>query len=138
MIVLDTNVLSELIRPEPASGVVDWLRAQARSSLFTTAISRGEMLVGVLMLPVGQRRRRLEEEVGAIFAEDLAGRILAFDSDAADAFASITAQRRALGRPISQSDAMIAGIARSRGARLATRNVRDFEGCGIALIDPWG
>jgi toxin FitB len=138
MIVLDTNVLSELIRPEPASGVVDWLRAQTRSSLFTTAISRGEMLVGVLMLPVGQRRRRLEEEVGAIFAEDLAGRILAFDSDAADAFASITAQRRALGRPISQSDAMIAGIARSRGARLATRNVRDFEGCGITLIDPWG
>lgn len=137
MIVLDTNVLSELIRPAPKPSVVEWLREQKRSSLFTTTISRGEMLLGVMLLADGQRKRRLHDEVSAIFVEDMADRILPYDSDAADAFVAITAARRASGRPIGQSDAMIAGIVRSRGARLATRNVRDFEGCGIVLIDPW-
>ena len=137
MIVLDTNVLSELIRAEPARAVVDWLRTQDRSALFTTSISRGEMLLGVLLLPDGQRKRRLFEEVSAIFADDMADRVLPFDSDAAEEFAAVVAARRAQGRPIHQPDAMIAGVVRSRGARLATRNLRDFEHCGIALIDPW-
>jgi hypothetical protein len=79
----------------------------------------------------------MQEEVAAIFSIDMAERILSYDSEAADTFALITAERRAHGRPISQSDAMIAGIVRSRGAELATRNVKDFAGCGIKLIDPW-
>jgi predicted nucleic acid-binding protein len=137
VIVLDTNVLSELIRPRPEPRVVDWLRRQARSQLFTTAVSRGEMLLGVLVLPAGQRRQRLWREVLAIFATDMAGRVLPYDGAAADAHAEFAAMRRAKGRPIAQSDAMIAGIARSRGASLVTRNVRDFEGCDITLVDPW-
>lgn len=137
MIVLDTNVLSELMRPQPEPEVVNWLRGQARSRLFTTAISRGEMLLGVLVLPEGRRRQRLQREVLAIFATDMAGRVLPYDGDAADAHAEFAAMRRAQGRPVGQSDAMIAGITRSRGAALATRNVRDFEDCDIPLIDPW-
>lgn len=105
--------------------------------VFTTAVSRGEMLYGVQILPDGQRKALLRQEVLAIFATDMAGRVLPYDSDAADAHAEVAAMRRAQGRPIAQSDAMIAAIARSRGATLATRNVRDFEGCGIPLFDPW-
>ncbi|WP_281783344.1 type II toxin-antitoxin system VapC family toxin [Sinimarinibacterium flocculans] len=137
MIVVDTNVLSELLRPSPDARVARWLHAQQRSSLFTTAITRGEMLYGVLLLPPGRRRDKMHQEVAAIFSVDMADRTLAYDGDAADAYARIVADRRAAGRPISQADAMIAGTARSRGAALATRNVRDFEGCGIVLIDPW-
>ena len=137
MIVLDTNVLSELIRPRPDPKVVNWLRDQARSRLFTTAVSRGEMLLGALVLPDGQRKRRLQDEIQAIFEIDMAGRVLAYDSSAADAQAQFSAMRKAQGRPVTLADAMIAGIAHSRGAALATRNVRDFEGCGVALIDPW-
>ena len=137
MIVLDTNVLSELMRPRPHPGVVEWLLAQTRSMVFTTAVSRGEMLYGVQILPDGQRKIRLLQEVLAIFSTDMAGRVLPYDSDAADAHAEFSAMRRTQGRPVAQSDAMIAGIARSRGATLATRNLRDFEGCGIPLIDPW-
>lgn len=137
MIVLDTNVLSELIRPQPDDRVVAWLTRQARSNLFTTAVTRGEMLFGVLILPDGRRRTRLLREVAAIFAEDMAGRVLPYDHAAADAHAVVAASRRSRGRPVGQSDAMIAGIARSREATLATRNERDFEDCGIALVDPW-
>lgn len=137
MIVLDTNVLSELMRPQPDERVVAWLKQQTRSNLFTTAVTRGEMLYGVLILPDGRRRTRMHQEVEAIFAVDMAGRVLPYDEAAADAHAAISAARRTQGRPVDQSDAMIAGIARSHGAMLATRNVRDFEGCGIALIDPW-
>ncbi|MBS0194807.1 MAG: type II toxin-antitoxin system VapC family toxin [Proteobacteria bacterium] len=137
MIVLDTNVLSELLRPQPAPGVVAWLRTQARMSLFTTAITRAEMLYGVLVLPDGRRKLRLQREVLDIFATDMAGQVLPYDEHAADAHAQIAVQRRAHGRASIQADAMIAGIVRSRGATLATRNVRDFEDCGIALIDPW-
>lgn len=137
MIVLDTNVLSELIRPQPDSKVVAWLREQARSVLFTTSVSRGEMLFGVLVLPAGERRQRLQQEVQAIFDSDMAGRVLPYDGDAADAHAKFAAARRVQGRPVAMPDAMIAGVARSRGAALATRNMRDFEGCGVTLIDPW-
>lgn len=137
MIVLDTNVLSELLRLRPQPQVLVWLEAQAMDGLFTTAISRGEMRYGACILPPGGRRESLLQEVGAILSEDMAGRVLPYDEAAADAHAEIAAQRRARGRAISQSDAMIAGIVRSHGAALATRNLRDFEDCGIALIDPW-
>jgi len=137
MIVLDTNVLSELLRPVPESRVVAWLERQAAEALFTTAISHGEMLYGVRILPPGRRRESLLQEVEAIFTTDMAGRVLPYDSDAADAHAAFTAMRRLQGRPVKQPDAMIAGIVRSRGATLVTRNVRDFEGCDIDVIDPW-
>lgn len=137
MIVLDTNVLSEILRPVPEPRVVEWLERQARTSLFTTTVTRGELFYGVRLLPDGQRRRGLLEALQAIFDEDFAGQVLNFDSEAADHFASIAAARRMLGRPISQFDAMIAATAGSRGAALATRNVRDFTECGVELIDPW-
>ena len=116
-----------------------WLERQAGGALFcvTTAISRGEMLYGTHRLPVGRRRDDLLQEIGAIFSTDMAGRVLPYDEAAADAHAELAALRRAQGRPGSQSDLMIAGIVRSLGATLATRNVRDFEGCDIALFDPW-
>lgn len=137
MIVLDTNVLSEYMRPRPDERVVAWLETQARSGLFTMAITRGEVLYGVLILAEGGRRTRLQQEVEAIFAVDMAERVLPYDDAAADAHAAIAADRRVQGRPIGQADAMIAGVVRSRGAALATRNGRDFEGCGIELVDPW-
>jgi predicted nucleic acid-binding protein len=137
VIVLDTNVLSGSMQPQPDDRVVAWLNGQTRSNLFTTAVTRGEMLYGVLILPDGQRKVHLQKEVAAIFAVDMAGRVPPYDEAAADAHATIAAARRAQGRPVNQPGVMIAGIARAHGATLATRNVRDFEGCGIRLIDPW-
>lgn len=137
MIVLDTNVLSEMMRPSPAGAVSDWFARQARTSLFTTALTQAEILYGLALLPEGQRRHALIAAAQTIFAEDLSGRILPFDTDAAPPYAEIAAARRAAGQPISQIDAQIAAIARSRGAALATRNVRDFHNCGVAVIDPW-
>lgn len=137
MIVLDTNVLSELLRAVPDARVLAWMDAQPTDLLFTTAITQGEMLYGVHRLRPGARRERLHADIEAIFSADMAGRVLAYDGASAAAHAAVAAERQAMGRPVSQSDAMIAGIVRAHGARLATRNVRDFEGCGIELIDPW-
>ncbi|GKT26857.1 type II toxin-antitoxin system VapC family toxin [Acidovorax sp. SUPP3334] len=137
MIVLDTNVLSETLRPAPEDVPMAWLDRQRRSALFTTTISRAELLYGVHVLPDGQRRTALLEAVKGIFVMDLAGQILGFDDDAADAYAEISASRKAAGKPISQFDAMIAAITKSRGASLATRNVKDFLDCGIQVINPW-
>jgi toxin FitB len=137
VIVLDTNVLSELTRPTPDPKVLAWMGAQSADGLVTTAITRGEMLYGAHVLRPGRRRDVLLAEVRAMFSVDLAGRVLPYDEAAADAHAEIAARRRAVGRPSSQSDLMIAGIVRSLGATLATRNTRDFEDCGIALVDPW-
>jgi predicted nucleic acid-binding protein len=137
MIVLDTNVLSELLRPAPEPRVVDWLKDQPRTSLFTTTVTRGEILYGIRLLPAGKRRDGLWDAAIKIFDIDLAGQVLIFDNVAADEFAQISASRRAAGRPITQFDALIAGVTRSRGAKLATRNVTDFEGCDIDVINPW-
>jgi predicted nucleic acid-binding protein len=137
MVILDTNVLSEVLRPAPDGGVMAWLKDQPRPSVFTTTVTRGEILYGIRVLPDGKRRRLLWDAALAIFNEDFAERVLSFDSDAADAYAEVGASRRAAGRPISQFDAMIAGMARSRGASVATRNAKDFEGCGIDVVDPW-
>jgi predicted nucleic acid-binding protein len=137
MIVLDTNVLSEILRPVPESRVLDWIAAQSRSALFTTTVVEGEILYGIRLLPDGARRDALVQAVAAIFVEDFAGHVLPFDRDAAVAYAEIAASRRLAGRPISQFDAMIAAVARSRGASLATRNTKDFADSGIHLINPW-
>ncbi len=137
MIVLDTNVISEMVRPKPDEAVLAWLAAQPMSSLFITATTQAEVLYGLTPLPAGRRRDDLFAAIRPIFDEDLAGRVLPFDTHAALIYPAIVADHRRSGQPISQFDAQIAAIVRSRGARLATRNVRDFVGCGIELIDPW-
>jgi toxin FitB len=136
VIILDTNIVSETLRPTPSTRVLEWMRSEPAPALFTTAITESELLYGVALLPEG-RRQSLESVIDLIFAEDLAGRVLPFDSAAAREFADIAASRRRAGRPISEADARIAAIARSRGAALATRNVEDFAGCRLELIDPW-
>jgi predicted nucleic acid-binding protein len=137
MIVLDTNVLSELLRPAPETRVMAWLDEQPRASLFTSAVTQGEILYGIRLMPDGQRRKKLWDAAVAIFVEDLSGRVLSFDGDAANYYAEVGAARRAAGRPISQFDAVIAAITRSRGAILATRNAKDFDGCDIEVVNPW-
>ena len=137
MIILDTNVLSELMRPAPEAAVVDWVATQSAASLFITTITQAEILHGILLLPQGRRRDEIEVAADMMFEEDFAGRILPFGSHAAHAYAEIAVARRQSGRPISQFDAQIAAIAKSTGAKVATRNVPDFEGCGIDVIDPW-
>ena len=137
MIILDTNVLSEALKPVPSLIVLDWLAAQEPSSVFTTTITQAEVLYGIEALPAGKRRTRLLAAVEQMFAEQFEGRILPFDEDAARAFAGIVAARDAAGRPISQCDAMIAAIARSHRAAVATRNTGDFQHCGVEVINPW-
>lgn len=137
MIVLDTNVLSETMKPAPAAEVLEWLASQPSVRLFATSISQAEILYGLEIMPKGKRRMALEAEAQGMFEEDFAGRILPFDADAARLYPGIAGGRRALGRPMSQADAQIAAIVRSRGASLATRNTGDFESCGITLVNPW-
>jgi toxin FitB len=137
MIVLDTNVVSELMKPVPADRVVKWIASQTATSLYTTSVTQAEVLHGILLLASGRRRKAFEEAAAAMFDEDFAGRILPFGSDAAPFYAEIAAERRRRGRPISQFDAQIAAISRARGAGLATRNVSDFDHCKIDVVDPW-
>ena len=137
MIVLDTNVLSEILRPKPDPMVFEWLSAQANTSVFTTAITQAEMMFGVALLESEKRRDELTVAVDQIFTQDLEGKVLPFDHLAARVYATIAIERRRAASPISQSDAQIAAIVRCHGAKLATRNVRDFQGCGIEVLNPW-
>ena len=137
MIVLDTNVLSEGLRPQPSANVLRWMQSEPLTALFTTTITEAELLYGAALLPGGRRRRALEGVLALLLGSQFAGRILSFDSAAASEFADIAAKRRLGGRPIGEADARIAAIARSRGASLATRNVNDFADCGLTVIDPW-
>jgi toxin FitB len=137
LIVLDTNVISEPLKPVPAKEVLQWLAIQAPETLYMTTISIAEMLSGVEKLPKGKRRDALHgaliDEVFPLFA----GRILSFDESAAEAFSLVIAGANAKGNPISFADAAIAGIARAHGFAVATRNVRDYKGADVELIDPW-
>lgn len=135
--VLDTHVLSELLRAEPSPAVIAWFAAQPHASLFVSSITQAEMMLGARLLPVGKRRTALEKALMAMYEEEFAGRVLPFDAAAVPAYVDIVSTRRIQGRPIAQFDAQIAAIALRAGARLATRNTIDFEQCGVALIDPW-
>jgi predicted nucleic acid-binding protein len=136
--ILDTNVVSEPMRPAPSPTVLAWLsETHERGAHFVTTITVAEILVGIELLPRGKRRDQMLAQAEAAFAEDFSGRVLPFDEDAARAFPEIASQRRAQGRPIADLVAQIAAIARSRGAILATRNTGDFEGCGVRLVNPW-
>ena len=137
MIVLDTPIVSELMRDRPRADVLGWLDEQPTRALFVTAVTEAEVLTGIAILPEGRRKRILADAAARAFGGLLSGRILPFDSAAAQTYSVIAAACRAAGRPISQSDGQIAAIARSRNMAIATRNVRDFEDMGIDLIDPW-
>jgi hypothetical protein len=136
MIILDTNVVSEMIRPAPSEQVLQWISSQPALLLYTTSITQAEMMYGMEIL-TGRRRKALAAALDGMFAEDFRDRVLGFDSGCTKYFAEIGATRKALGRPISQFDAQIAAIVRSRKAILATRNSADFADCGIKLADPW-
>lgn len=137
MTILDTNVVSEVMKPAPSDVVMDWLAVRRAPEVFITALTQAEILTGIEILPGGKRRTALKIAWDAMLKRLYEGRILPFDSDAAHEFSRIVAARRKLGRPISQIDAQIAAIARSRGASVATRNSGDFEHCGIPVLDPW-
>ena len=137
MIVLDTNVLSELLRSAPAPQVEAWLSARDGAAVYFTAVGEAELRHGVAILPAGRRRTALSGAIEAILEKDFRDRILPFDRAAARAYADIAAKRRSAGRPISHFDCQIAAIVRSHEAAVATRNTADYAGCGIEVIDPW-
>ena len=137
MLMLDTNLLSEMMRPEPERKIADWIVRQPSDELFTAAVCQAEILAGLAILPSGRRRSDLEEAARAMFADDFDGRILPFDTEAASAYAEIFATRKKAGRPSGTIDLMVAAIARVSGASVVTRNVADFEGVGVAIVNPW-
>lgn len=134
---LDTNVLSEMMRPTPERKVADWIVRQPSDALFTAALCQAEILSGLAIMPDGGRRTGLEKAAHAMFAEDFDGRILPFDTRAAATYAEAFAARRKAGRPGATVDLMLAAIARVHGASVVTRNVADFEGLGVAIVNPW-
>jgi predicted nucleic acid-binding protein len=137
VIVLDTNVLSELMRATPAEEVARWIATQPASGFYITSVTQAEILHGIMLLPSGKKRDAVQAAADSMFASEFDGRILPFDSAAARPYASIAAKRRRVGHPISQFDAQIAAIALSVRAAIATRNVDDFEGCGVNVVNPW-
>ena len=137
MIVLDTNVVSEIMKTAPEESVTGWIVEQAEASLYITSITQAEILHGIQRLGAGKRRSALEAAAEAMFSEDFAGRILSFGTDAARAYARIAFQRQRAGKPISQFDAQIAAITFVARATLATRDLAGYEGCGVKLLNPW-
>ena len=137
MFLIDTNVISELMRATPAPSVLSWFSTQDPSTLYLSAVTEAELRTGIAILPEGQRREALKAALDATISEDFEGRILPFDTDAAKAYAEIAAGRRSAGRPIADANCQIAAIAREAAMPVITRNTRDFEGCGIGLINPW-
>lgn len=135
MIILDTNVLSEPIRSRPEPAVLAWF-ARVPEEVALTSVSVGELLTGVQILPPGRRRDGLRNAIDGILSE-YADRVLPYDESAARVYANLRGSRRAQGRPLSVEDGMIAAICLSHGARLATRNVADFGGLGLDLVNPW-
>lgn len=134
---LDTNVLSELLRSAPEAVVLAWFSQQPAESLFVSAVTQAEMMLGARLLPAGKRRNALQDNIAAMFDEDFSGRILPFDSAAVADYVDITSARRTAGRTISQFDAQIAAIALRHKLKFATRNIRDFDNCGLTLVNPW-
>lgn len=135
--VLDTSVLSALMRREADPAVVAWLDLQPSESVWTTSVTVFEIRFGLELLARGRRRQQLEDAFSRVLDEDFQGRILPFDQDAADAAAGRAAQRRAVGKSVDFRDLEIAGIVAARRATLATHNARHFEDLGIELVDPW-
>ena len=138
MILLNTNVVFETMRPRPSVRVLDWLDAQRITQVFVSSATQAEMLLGVALLPAGQRRADFSKMVDALFDQDFAHRCLPFDQAAAPLYAKVVAGRKKAGLPISTEDAQIAALALRHGFCLATRNTADFSGiAGLELINPW-
>ena len=137
MFILDTNVVSELMRPVPEPSLISWIADRAVSSMFLTSVCEAELRFGLAVMPSGRRRDNLAESLERMLLAGFADRVLPFDSDAARAYAEIASARRAVGHPISQFDGQIAAIALTHGMVLATRNVRDFRSIGLVLVNPW-
>ena len=137
MIILDTNVISELARQIPDSGVLAWLDSQEIAEVATTAVTAAELRYGVARLPDGHRKRELAVVIREVLTEDFYGRVLPFDERASVRYADVVTGRERIGRPIGVANAQIAAICRDSDATLATRNTADFEETGIELIDPW-
>jgi toxin FitB len=137
VIVLDTDVISELTRQTPAPGVLSWLDSLAVTEIATTTITAAELLYGVARLPGGRRKTELAAAVDGLLNDDFQGRVLSFGEPAARRYAGIVSGREQLGRPIGVADAQIAAICRTVDATLATRNTDDFEETGIELVNPW-
>ncbi len=137
MIILDTNVVSELMRPAPERMVLRWFSGQAAEDLHVTSITMAELLYGIELISSSRRRDGVRAGAEKMFGDVFADRILAFEDRAARAFSQIASSRRRQGKPISEIDAQIAAIARAHGATLATRNPYVFEACGIKLVNPW-
>jgi hypothetical protein len=137
MIVIDTNVVSELMRPEPERSVLGWMDGLRRAEIGITAITVAEILYGIGAMPESKRRQRLFQVARSLFDEDFGGRIYPFDHLAAVEYADIVLQRGGLGSPISMPDAQIAAICRASDHQLATRNVKDFQNTGVSLMNPW-
>ena len=137
MILVDTCLISELMRLSPAPVVLDWFDSRDATDFYFSTVGEAELRRGAAILPEGRRRNSLVVEIDAMIADDFRDRVLPFDSAAAVAFAAILARRHAAGRPIGFAECQIAGIARSRDFAVATRNVRDFEDIGLDIVDPW-
>ena len=136
MIIVDTNVLSEFMRPAPAAAVASWLAQQDGGELWTTTITEGELVVGAAILPEGKRKAELARTIDATLAR-FGHRILPFDRDAAQQLATVYTHRRAARLDMKVADGQIAAIANAHGATVATRNVRDFQRLGVAIVSPW-
>jgi toxin FitB len=137
LIVLDTNVVSEMMRPAPDSTVLHWLNTQVAEELWLNSVVVSELLFGIARLPAGARKRQLADTFAAMLEQDFAGRILPFDVEAAVVYAELAAGCEAKGRPVDMADAQIAAICLAQGAKLATRNLKHFEGLGLGLVNPW-
>jgi toxin FitB len=138
VIVLDTNVLSELMRPLPSPAVLAWARVQDPERMYTTAVCEAELLFGIALLADGRRRDALTRAVEAILGTVLGGRVFPFDRAAASMYGELAAQSRRSGRPVGVPDLQIAAIARARNAKaIASRNTQHFTDCGLRVIDPW-
>ena len=137
MIILDTNVVSEPLKPAPDAAVLSWLNAQAPQTLYITSVSLAELWAGIAALPAGRRRDALKLALTAQMLPLFEGRLLSFDTLAAQAFADVNARAVASGNPISFADCAIAAIASTHGFILATRNTRDFRDTGIEIFNPW-
>jgi toxin FitB len=137
MTILDTNVASEIMRMRPDLQVLRWMATQNSEDLHITCITMAEILYGIELLQTGKRQETLRTGAEKLFQLLFAGRILSFETEAAQIFSLLASSRYKQGRPISKLDAQIAAIARANGATLATRNTRDFEACGLRLVNPW-
>jgi predicted nucleic acid-binding protein len=137
VIILDTNVISELMKADPAAAVLGWVGRRRGADLFTTAVNHAEVLYGIEVMPRGRRRESLSSRAVEMFERYFRDRILSFDHNAARAYAAIVAHRERTGRPIDELDAQIAAIAADRRMSIATRDAGGFEDCGIEVVNPW-